>query len=92
MKITIAGTGYVGLSDAILFAQNNEVIKLAIIKEKVQMINNKKSLIIDPEIEVYLASKELNLRATTDNYEAFKDAEYVFISTPTNYEIGRAHV
>ena len=51
------------------------------------MINNKKSLIIDPEIEEYLASKELNLRATTDNYEAFKDAEYVFISTPTNYDI-----
>jgi UDPglucose 6-dehydrogenase len=86
MKITIAGTGYVGLSNAILLAQQNEVIALDIIKEKVEMINNKKSPIIDAEIEEYLATKELNLTATTDNYEAFKDAEYVIISTPTNYD------
>ncbi|NYB74514.1 nucleotide sugar dehydrogenase [Sedimentibacter hydroxybenzoicus DSM 7310] len=86
MKITIAGTGYVGLSNAILLAQHNEVIALDIIKEKVEMINNKKSPIIDQEIEEYLASKNLNLRATTDNYEAYKDAEYVIISTPTNYD------
>jgi UDPglucose 6-dehydrogenase len=86
MKITIAGTGYVGLSNAILLAQHNEVIALDIIKEKVEMINNKKSPIIDAEIEEYLATKELNLTATTDNYEAFKDAEYVIISTPTNYD------
>jgi UDPglucose 6-dehydrogenase len=86
MKITIAGTGYVGLSNAILLAQNNEVIALDIIKEKVDMINNKKSPIIDPEIEEYLATKELNLRATTDNYEAYKEADYVIISTPTNYD------
>jgi len=86
MKITIAGTGYVGLSNAILLAQHNEVIALDIIKEKVDMVNNKKSPIADPEIEEYLASKDLNLTATTDNYEAFKDAEYVIISTPTNYD------
>lgn len=86
MKITIAGTGYVGLSNAILLAQHNEVIALDIIQEKVDMINNKKSPIIDNEIEEYLATKELNLIATTDNYKAFKEAEYVIISTPTNYD------
>lgn len=86
MKITIAGTGYVGLSNAILLAQHNEVIALDIIKEKVDMINNKQSPIADPEIEEYLATKDLNLTATTDNFEAFKDADYVIISTPTNYD------
>jgi len=86
LKITIAGTGYVGLSNAVLLAQNNDVIALDIIKEKVDMINNNKSPIIDPEIEDFLANKELNLRATTDNYEAYKEAEYVIISTPTNYD------
>lgn len=86
MKITIAGTGYVGLSNAILLAQHNEVIALDIIKEKVALINQRKSPVIDPEIEEYLAEKELNLRATNDNYEAFKDAEYIIISTQTNYD------
>ncbi|MEW5568641.1 nucleotide sugar dehydrogenase [Rossellomorea marisflavi] len=86
MKITIAGTGYVGLSNAILLAQNNEVMALDIIEEKVDMINNKKSPIIDNEIEEFLATKELNLTATTDNYKAYKDADYVVISTPTNYD------
>ncbi|GMK38143.1 UDP-glucose 6-dehydrogenase [Paenibacillus sp. CCS19] len=86
MKITIAGTGYVGLSNAILLAQHNEVIALDIIQEKVDMINNRKSPIIDNEIEEYLASKELNLTATTDNYKAFKDAQFVIIATPTNYD------
>ena len=86
MKITIAGTGYVGLSNAVLLAQNNEVIAMDIIQEKVDMINSKKSPIIDADIEEYLNSKELNLKATTDNYIAFKDAEYVIISTPTNYD------
>lgn len=86
MKIAIAGTGYVGLSNAILLAQNNEVIAVDIIQEKVEMINNKKSPIVDNEIEEYLATKELNLVATTDAYKAYKDAEYVIISTPTNYD------
>lgn len=86
MKITIAGTGYVGLSNAVLLAQHNEVIALDIIKDKVDMINNKKSPIIDPKIEEYLATKNLNLIATTDNLEAYKDADYVIISTPTNYD------
>lgn len=86
MKITIAGTGYVGLSNAVLLAQHNEVIALDIIQEKVDMINNKKSPIIDKEIKNYLGTKELNLTATTDNYKAFRNAEYVIISTPTNYD------
>ena len=86
MKITVAGTGYVGLSNAILLAQHNEVIALDIIQEKVDMINEKKSPIVDAEIEEYLATKELNLVATTDTYTAYKDADYVIISTPTNYD------
>ncbi|WP_394187088.1 nucleotide sugar dehydrogenase [Metabacillus halosaccharovorans] len=86
MKITIAGTGYVGLSNAVLLAQHNEVIALDIVQEKVDMINSKKSPISDREIEEFLASKELNLTATTDNQKAFKDANYVIISTPTNYD------
>ena len=86
MKITVAGTGYVGLSNATLLAQSNEVVALDIIQEKVDMINNRQSPIKDEKIEEYFANKELNLKATTDNYQAFKDAEYVIISTPTNYD------
>ena len=86
MKITVAGTGYVGLSNAILLAQHNEVIALDIIQEKVDLINAKKSPIVDKEIEEYLATKELNLVATTDVFTAYKDADYVIISTPTNYD------
>ncbi|WP_423799417.1 nucleotide sugar dehydrogenase [Neobacillus sp. SAB-20_R2A] len=86
MKITIAGIGYVGLSNAILLAQHNEVIALDILQEKVNFINNKRSPINDYEIEEYLSTKELNLIATTDNYIAYKDAEYVIISTPTDYD------
>lgn len=86
MKIAIAGIGYVGLSNAVLLAQHNEVIALDIIKEKVDMINSKRSPISDAEIEDYLSTKDLNIRATMDNYEAYKDADYVIISTPTNYD------
>ncbi|MBE5925411.1 MAG: nucleotide sugar dehydrogenase [Lachnospiraceae bacterium] len=86
MKIAVAGTGYVGLSNSILLAQNNEVYALDIIQEKVDMINNKKSPLVDAEIEEYLANKELNLTATTDVNLAYKDAEFVIISTPTNYD------
>lgn len=86
MKITIAGTGYVGLSNAVLLAQHNEVTALDVIQKKVDLINNKKSPIVDAEIEEYLQTKDLNLTATTDYKKAFKDAEYVIISTPTNYD------
>ena len=89
MKIAVAGTGYVGLSNAVLLAQHNEVVALDIVQEKVDLINNKKSPIVDPEIEEFLATKELNLTATTDPEVAFQDAEYVIISTPTNYDPDR---
>ena len=86
MKIAVAGAGYVGLSNAILLAQHNEVMAIDIIQEKVDMINDKVSPIVDKEIQEYLTDKELNLVATTDSYKAYKDAEYVIISTPTNYD------
>lgn len=86
MKIAVAGTGYVGLSNAILLAQNNEVWTVDIIPEKVEMINNKKSPIMDAEIEQYLAEKELRLTATLDGEEAYRGADFVVISTPTNYD------
>ena len=86
MKIAIAGTGYVGLSLATLLSQKNEVIALDIIPEKVEMINNRISPIKDEYIEKYFKEKELNLKATLDYKEALKDAEYVIISTPTNYD------
>ena len=86
MKIAVAGTGYVGLSMAILLAQHNTVKAVDIIPEKVEMINNRKSPIVDREIEEYLATKELDLEATTDGDSAYRDAELVIISTPTNYD------
>jgi UDPglucose 6-dehydrogenase len=86
LKITVVGTGYVGLSNAILFAQNNEVKALEIVEEKVNLINQRKSPIVDKEIEEYLATKELNLTATTDKVDAYKDSEFVVIATPTNYD------
>lgn len=89
MKIAIAGTGYVGLSNAILLSQYNEVIAVDIIQEKVNMINERKSPIVDKEIEEYLAKKELNLVATMDVFEAYKDADYVVISTPTDYDVDK---
>lgn len=86
MRITVAGTGYVGLSMAVLLSQANEVVALDIMQEKVDMINAKKSPIVDAEIEDFLQNKKLNLVATTDNLTAFKDAEYVVIATPTDYD------
>lgn len=86
MKIAVAGTGYVGLSNAILLAQHNEVKAVDILQEKVDMINSGKSPIVDKEIEDYLANKDLNLEATTDGAYAYKDADYIIISTPTNYD------
>ena len=86
MKIAVAGTGYVGLSMAVLLSQHNEVTAVDIIKEKVDLINERKSPISDPEIEQYLAEKELRLTATTDGDTAYRDAGLVIISTPTNYD------
>jgi len=86
MKIAVAGTGYVGLSIATLLAQHNEVVAVDIIPDKVEMINNRKSPIQDNEIEEYLATKELNLKATLDAKEAYIDADFVVIAAPTNYD------
>ena len=105
-NIAVAGTGYVGLSIATLLAQHNHVTAVDIIPNKVELINNKKSPIQDEYIEKYLAEKELDLTATLDGKAAYKDADYVVIAAPTNYdpvknffdthhiedEIGRAHV
>lgn len=86
MKIAVAGTGYVGLSISVLLAQKNEVTAVDIIQEKVDMINNGISPIVDSEIEYYLKNKKLNLTATTDAKNAYKNADFVVISTPTNYD------
>ncbi|MFZ8143299.1 nucleotide sugar dehydrogenase [Alteromonas macleodii] len=85
-KIAVAGTGYVGLSNSVLLAQHNEVKAVDLVPEKVEMLNNKKSPIEDKEISEYLATKELNLEATLDAQVAYKDADYVVIATPTDYD------
>lgn len=86
MKIAVAGTGYVGLSLAVLLAQNNDVIAVDIIPEKVELLNNQKSPIIDKEIEEYLSTKPLRFSATLDGDSAYKTADYVIIAAPTNYD------
>jgi len=86
MKIAVAGTGYVGLANALLLAQNNEVVAVDIIEEKIVQLNNRVSTIDDPEISDFLLNKELNFTATLDKELAYKDASFVIIATPTNYD------
>ncbi len=86
MKITVVGAGYVGLANAILLAQNNEVVALEVNPTIVDMLNNKQAHIADKEIEQFLATKPLNLRATSDKEDAYKDADFVIVATPTNYD------
>ena len=89
MKIAVAGIGYVGLSNAILLAQNHQVVAVDVVEEKIAMVNNRRSPLSDPEIEYYLANHSLNLTATSDWASAYKDAELVVIATPTNYDTNR---
>lgn len=91
MRIAVAGTGYVGLSLAVLLAQHNEVMAVDVIPEKVELINNKKSPIKDKEIEEYLATKPLNITATLDGDLAYKTADYIVVATPTNYDSEKNH-
>src|SRR5690554_3441703 len=86
MKIAIAGTGYVGLSNAVVLAQHHEVVALDINPVKVELINQRRSPIVDPEISDYLAANDLDLRATSDPAEAYTDAQWIVIATPTDYD------
>ena len=87
MKISVAGIGYVGLSNAILLSQNNDVVAFDISQNRVDQLNQKNSPISDPEMEDYLLNKKLNLSFTTDKKEAIEDSEFVIIAVPTNYDI-----
>ncbi len=86
MKIAVAGIGYVGLSNAVLLSQNNEVVAVDVVQERADMINNRKSPIVDKEIQEYLSGRKLDLSATTDGEKAYSEADYVIIATPTNYD------
>lgn len=85
MKIAVAGTGYLGLSNTVLLAQHNEVVALDVLQAKVDLINQRRAPIIDVEIEDYLQNKALNLRATIDKADAYQNADFVIVATPTDY-------
>ena len=91
MKITVVGLGYVGLSNAILLSQKHEVIALDINPEKVNQLNKRVSLILDNDIEDYLSNKNLNLKATLSKDEAYSNADYVIVATPTNYDTNTSY-
>ena len=90
-KIAVVGTGYVGLSNAVLLSQHNEVVALDIDESRVAMVNNRVSPIADAELEDFLANRALNLRATTDKRDAYSGAEFVIVATPTDYDPDRMH-